>query len=179
MTEELIKQKINKKVMKYMEMAKLLFPQYTFPYPKIIFKTKSKCAGIIKHIQTKDTDNFIIDFNLQMAKLNGDKFIKITPAHEIAHLISAIIFGKEGRGHSKYWKEIMKLLIPDEKVKRCHNYIIPPSKKHKRKFIYHCDCRDILFGSIRHNRAMNKGYVYTCTYCGGIIRRGRSNELHK
>jgi predicted SprT family Zn-dependent metalloprotease len=51
-----------------------------------------------------------IELNMSVLIRLGEKFIKETPAHEVAHLAAVKVFGHERDGHGSNWKYICSLL---------------------------------------------------------------------
>lgn len=99
--------------------------------------------------------------------LNPEKFITDTPAHEAAHLIAVEMFGKEGVGHGRPWKMIMRLIGRDDA--RCHNMAVPQ----KNRFTYRATCGTVVKIGPGQHRKIQRGVVYTVRRTKGrILREG-------
>src|SRR5690606_24560848 len=86
----------------------------TFPRPQVQFTVKGRVAGKANFSKN------IIDFNYAILSKHGDAFIDRTPAHEVAHFISYLIYGNKGAGHGPFWKSVMRRL--GMRPERCHTY---------------------------------------------------------
>ena len=63
-----------------------------------------------------------------MLQLNPETFVKETPGHEAAHIIAMELFGFEGTGHGRKWKEVMRVIGQQAKV--YHNMATIPTAKY-------------------------------------------------
>jgi SprT protein len=135
-----------------------------FIRPQINFDLRGNVAGQAFRSKNK------IKLNLEMAMLNGEKFVLRTPAHEAAHLIVHYVYGLSIRPHGNEWKQTMTLFgISPE---RCHNYIVPNT------FVYVCNCK-IRCISKKQYKNMNLSNInYICTYCNTQIKIMQDNHLH-
>jgi len=108
-----------------------------------------RMAGKIKPVKIK--------LSLPLLMLNGEEFIKDTPGHEAAHLISVEMFGEAGTGHGYCWQQVMHVI--GQQAKRCHKLQTAVDRVEVR-----CSCRThrVTKGIARKILA---GYAYTCKSC--------------
>ena len=140
------------------------------PTPKVEFKTKGKAAGYFKVRK----EGHWVDYNLDIAEANQEKFMGRTVPHELAHYIRWYRNGKKhdklsnGKNdiHGTKWKAVMAELGATD-ISRCHDYKV---KSALTTFEYFCSCKDWVFTSIRHNRSVKHDHkYYTCPTCKGNI----------
>jgi predicted SprT family Zn-dependent metalloprotease len=110
---------------------------------------------------TKKGKGLEIRLSAKLLASEGDAFVKRTPGHEAAHIISIELFGTEGRGHGARWKEVMKVIGIE--AKRCHSYTVP-----KRKTFTYCPVRGVVkeLTLVRHNK-LQRGVVRSYTWKDG------------
>lgn len=114
-----------------------------------------------------------IRLSAKLLASEGSKFIKRTPGHEAAHIITYELFGNVS-GHGKEWQSVMSVIGIDPK--RYHSYTTPKG----RRFQY----RDNLgalqeLTIIRHNK-LQRGKVrwYEWSKTGGrVSKTGFIKEL--
>jgi predicted SprT family Zn-dependent metalloprotease len=140
-------------------------------FPEIKFTKRGRSAGTCSCVRTGANSHFtnttcVINFNLPMAKENGQKFIDRTPLHEVAHYINFFIF--EGRGHSRSWANIMQRLGAID-CSRCHDYKIVDRNIYV-KYPYKCSCETLhQLTAIRHNRTQRNKATYVCRRCNSDL----------
>lgn len=106
-----------------------------FDIPILTFRTKSRNAGV------SDYSNYWIDINPILLNENPDFVINDTVPHEMAHLISYLVYGNKAKGHGYYWKYVAQLLGVD--TERQHDLdvsTINQVRKPRRTFLYKCKC---------------------------------------
>jgi SprT protein len=99
----------------------------SFAMPEIRYDVKGRVAGYAYYKQYR------VDFNAGLLLENIDDFIEQTCAHEVAHLITDVVYPEahtrsraaySTRGkrqpHGPQWQEVMRVLGVEPK--RCHNY---------------------------------------------------------
>ena len=138
----------------------------SFERPSVIYDLKGHTAGIAK-IQ----DN-TIRLNTELLYSHHDDMIHRTVPHEVAHIVQYVLY-PQSKSHGGEWEYIMHILgLPAD---RTHSYKTTASRKHKRPFIYLCNCGDHPVTIVLHRR-MQKGRVYHCRKCGGKLRFLREEE---
>lgn len=111
-------------------------------------------------------------FNSQLLHGNPEAFLNRTVAHEIAHHIAWRIF--KDRGHGKYWKAVMRSLGCEPT--RCHSYDVSNVPgRHKRPFIYACQCGEHKLTSRLH-KGMEAGDRRKCRKCKTLIHFVREED---
>lgn len=121
---------------------------------------------------------YLIRINTQLLHDNWEEMLNVTVPHEVAHCVVSQLWGNTTtkgfrvRGHGPQWQYIMNLLgLP---AKRCHSMDTTKVRNHKRNYRYACGglfCKPHNLTLTRHNKIQKKGAEYTCTTCGGRIRR--------
>lgn len=145
-----------KKVSETMDKARQIF-NVSLEIPEILFDLHGKTAGYV--LYSKNT----IRFNLDILKYNTEAFLKRTPVHEVAHLVSYAVYGRIGTGHGKVWKAVVASLggIPE----RCHSYDV--SKVVGIGYKYNCSkCgKEYFLSKICHNKFLRGQRFYMCPVC--------------
>jgi SprT protein len=119
--------------------------------PKVKFNLKGKCAG-----QCCFSGTFTLRFNLKLLKENEEDYLKFTVPHEVAHMITYMVYGKV-RPHGKEWKNVMYALGVRH-PQRCHHYDLGEPWKYK------CDCQ-VHYLSNRQHEIARSGRSYVCNLC--------------
>ena len=90
-------------------------------------------------------------------ELNEEKDVEDTILHEIAHALSWVRYGREGKGHGRLWKKVCveSVAIPQ----RLHQGVIEYPNNH-HKYVDTCGC-DITYK--RHR--IRKFAKYRCPKC--------------
>ena len=131
--------------------AERKWPDKNFHIPIIKYDINGRMSGQIIYTQPINT----IRLNYNVMKANWGKFDQ-TIIHEIAHLITRIVFGPYAQGHGREWKYVMRFL--DVTPQRCSNYELPEETKQNR-IPYQCSkCKEIIYVSkLIHKRISNEG----------------------
>ena len=109
-----------------------------------------------------------IRYNLQMAALQPEQFLRETVPHEAAHLLTWLLHGRRARPHGPQWQAVMHFLGVDS-PRRCHDFRLEGPLRRQRRWPYRCDCRTHQLSTTRHKRAQG-GTRYQCAACGGMLR---------
>lgn len=114
-----------------------------------------------------------IRYNKQLFEENKDKFSKRTVPHEVAHVVANQLAGGRIKPHGPWWKNVMRSFGCEES--RCHSYDVSNVKQKRssvaRQYSYSCNCRTMMFTSIRHKRSQEYGGgFYRCNHCGTSMK---------
>lgn len=90
-------------------------------------------------------------------ELNTEDDVEDTILHEIAHALSWIRYGREGKGHGKLWKKICREI--GATPKRLHKGILKYPDNHY-KYVDTCAC-----GTTYKRHRISKGRKYRCPKC--------------
>jgi SprT protein len=135
------------------------------PVVEIRFDLRGKSAGMASH---GAAEGMRIRYNRVLLEENGEDFLRRTVPHEVAHLITRLVFGPRCRPHGEEWRRVMRFFGAD--TSRCHGYDTSRARARTlREYPYVCGCRDHSLTSIRHNRA-RRGQRYLCRACGGALK---------
>lgn len=162
-----IKTQIENKVLECFQKVNSHSPLNPLRMPTISFTLKGRKAG------TANWKKWEVNFNLEIAELNGDDFLNRTIPHEIAHLADYQFYG--GWGHKRTWKMIMRQIFNLEPT-RCHQFDMPEGslRKYTRKiFVYTCVCpgsRRLHPVSTRKHNLIQKGSKWKCRRCQNILQ---------
>lgn len=136
------------------------------PQVEIRFDLRGQSAGMASH---GAASGLVIRYNPLLLRENGEDFLRRTVPHEVAHLITRLVFGLRCRPHGEEWREVMAFFGADPS--RCHNYDTSRARTRTlTQYPYACGCRDHALSSIRHNRA-RRGQRYLCRSCGGVLKQ--------
>jgi SprT protein len=137
--------------------------------PKIIYDLKGTTAG------TANYQTWTIRLNPVLLADNGDTFINDTPIHELAHLVTYLvypsslmpIYGKR-RVHGPEWQSVMRVL--GATPTRCHQMDTSGVKrKNVSKFTYTCKCGTSHQISAKVHNNIVRGARYICRKCRTAI----------
>jgi len=92
---------------------------------------------------------------------NTEEFLGRTPGHEAAHIIAIHLFGKDGLGHGRRWKEVMAVI--GNKAERCHSMALPAAIK--PVYLLKCGCTTHKVGKTVYDRAYFGRTRYSCKKC--------------
>ena len=168
-------QKIIEAVEKYMNIAKKHFHDKTLHAPVIQYSKRGTTAGTATYSSNS------VNFNMGIYNENVETFLSTTVPHEVAHLISYQVFGRDGTGHGRNWKFIMEHVF-GVAAKRCHSYNVAHHKTRKvrRDWVYQCKCRTHNLSTIKHNKFQEGRSSYRCIHCRStLIFIGDSEYLNK
>lgn len=107
-------EEVNKKVAWCYEKANAFFKR-EFPTCKVQYGVTGTYAGWANY--TKNLVKLNSEFLLRQFR----DMIDDTVPHEIAHLITRQVFGKNVKSHGKEWRTVMMAVFGIE-AKRCHSY---------------------------------------------------------
>jgi SprT protein len=137
----------------------LIMVSREFEIPEIKFDLKGACAGICYMKGNKCT----LQFNLKLLEENQKDFLRFIVPHEVAHYVTASLFGKVAP-HGKEWRTVMHL-FGIEHPSRCHSF----SLKNIYPWIYKCQCREYDISQKRHSLIINGKRTYSCRDCGDSL----------
>lgn len=122
------------------------------------FDLRGRAAGMALFVPMQ------IRYNLVIASLDLEVFLKATVPHEVAHLAAYGLYGGKVRPHGVEWQAICRDLGGDGR--RCHQYDVPPVRQ-VRRFLYACACQTVNLSIIRVNRMGRRRVRYFCKRCNG------------
>ena len=113
----------------------------------------------------------ILRWNVSIYTPNKDVYLTRTVPHEVAHLVSYALYGRDGHGHGKYWQNIMIKVFGLE-PSRCHSYKegVKKSRVIERDWVYVCDCREHKVSTVKHNKMLRGKAQYHCIHCNVDLR---------
>lgn len=110
-----------------------------------------------------------IELNLRVLEKHPEELAP-TFAHEFAHLVAPLIYGRRGLGHQIGWRKVMELFgYPPE---RTHDLEIADLRRRHRVVAYaECACPDFLHEvKVLRYRKMQRGRRYICLKCRSQLR---------
>ena len=125
------------------------------------FDLRGRAAGMALYVPMQ------IRYNLVIASLDLEAFLKATVPHEVAHLATYGLYGGKVRPHGGEWQAICRDLGGDGR--RCHQYDVP-SVRQVRRFLYACGCQTVNLSIVRVNRMRNRHVRYFCKRCNGTFQ---------
>jgi len=93
-------------------------------------------------------------------ELNEEEDVEDTILHEIAHALTFLTYGREGKGHGVLWKRMCRKI--GAKPNTTHQGVIEYPKNHYK---YSSTCCGHTWGKHR----MSKGRRYICPKCNRIL----------
>ena len=134
------------------------------PEVRISFSQRGRSAGQMR-IDAKGHPE--IRYNLGMATLQSEEFLREVVPHEVAHLVTWLQYGDRARPHGAEWQSVMRY-FGIETPRRCHDFKMDESIRQQRRWAYRCNCREHTLSTTRHNRAQ-RGTRYHCAACGAQL----------
>ncbi len=160
LTPEQIKQLEDKVLETYLK-AESIFSR-AFPLASVSFKDMGRTAGRARYIDNS------IKYSPTLYKENESVFIARTVPHEIAHLITHLVFPHAKQAHGPEWRSVMqKLGVTDNS--RCHSYDTSSTKRSRDRFVYRCDCEISHWITAHKHKKMQIGIKFTCRKCKKTI----------
>jgi SprT protein len=160
-----MKTKIENRVLDLLVMTSELAPSGEFEIPKIRFDLKGRPAGACCMMGNK----CILRFNLKLLEENQENFLQFTVPHEVAHYITAILYGKV-KPHGEQWQNVMHF-FGIEHPRRCHSFNIEDTYP----WIYKCQCQEHFVSQRQHSSVIKGKRTYICKDCGKVIEFVRKN----
>jgi SprT protein len=151
--------KIIELVQKYSKKVQQKYPE--FKEPKVEFFNTTKCAGKAYYLSHK------VSFNTVLAKDNPDEF-ENTISHEIAHLVTKMIYPNAKQHHGPEFKKVHQWLGGTGST--YHQYDTSGVKVRKVKtYTYVCMCQKHKVSAKLHS-LVKQGNMYKCASCGQCIK---------
>lgn len=151
-----------------------LFPEHKLP--------KSHCSLIRGNPRMRTTLGraFMYKFEIELNSrlLLGDReALEKTFAHELAHLVSAELYGRKGHGHGKAWASVMRRM--GQAPERLAKVSVPNklARPHKIRAVIDCACKTTHFFKTRTFRKLERGVRYRCGTCGKTMGLGPNDEV--
>ena len=129
--------------------------QKKFVRPTVKFDLRGNRSGVAYFHKN------LIRLNVNVLLDYKEDFIKRTPGHEVAHLVSRNVYGAMIRSHGPEWQIAMHVI--GQPAERCHSFVV------KTENIYHCKCEQVHYLSTRmHNQIMRGEIKATCKNCQSV-----------
>ncbi len=132
--------------------------------PEVLFNLKGLVAGIAV-VPRQPGSMCKVRINVDLLRRYPQEMIDNTVPHEVAHIVSARLYGH--LGHGPAWRSVMAAF--DKPATRCHQMQAQPARRHK-KHRYACVCREHLVGP-QINARIRKGTVYHCRRCAQPLQQ--------
>jgi SprT protein len=134
--------------------------------PKILFTKKGRAAGTASWNYL--TGEASININPILLNENVEYVVNQTVPHEVAHIVTFMIWGREATAHGYHWKSVMNLF--GKRAERCHQLNTETAKQMRVRNVYSCKCqrcqKEFVVSAIIKGR-MERGIPYTHRACGG------------
>lgn len=126
------REQIKDKVIEIWGNAVLKFPKIkSIPIPTVQFFSKSSVAGKAFY------EEFYVSFNEILALENSEEF-STTIAHELAHLITYVVYPNFKQHHGPEFKSVMEKLGYDYRTYHTYNTSSVSTKRVKTRYEYVC-----------------------------------------
>ena len=141
----------------------------TFVLPAISYRDMGRTAGKAFYYENR------IVFSPTLYTENVETFLNRTVPHEIAHLITHVLYPHATMHHGDEWRSVMlKLEVKD--IGRCHKYNTASTARTMKRYVYSCNCPGKTFklSATLHNRIQGgeKRYCLRCktlTFTGNFV----------
>lgn len=111
------------------KLAQELFPEFTLNYKDVpvVFFPKGSTAGRARWKKIGGVRYFNLEFNVAAIDLHWEDTYLDTIPHEVAHIVTRFIHGRDVSSHGPEWKRIARRLGCNGE--RCHSLNLPRAKK--------------------------------------------------
>jgi SprT protein len=145
--------------------ARRLYPVLVdmgLPLPLVTFDVRGTTAGKAYYRAHR------VAFNLKLAEHVGLEAFQQTITHEVAHLVTALVYGKQ-QPHGWHWARVMEAL--GARPERCHSYDVSTVRvrRNTRTCKATCGCREHDVTPAMHAKLV-AGVRYRCGLCKGPVR---------
>lgn len=147
------------KVAFYINKAKEIFPNHQINMPEVTFDvSRVKVAGTAYGIRK-------VSFNVNY--FTQEDFWKTTIGHEVAHIVTKIVYPHAKQAHGPEFRHVMNLFGLDG---RTYHSMVVNTYLAKYKYEYSCGCGKIFnLSSCIHKKVQN-GQNRICKSCKGRIK---------
>lgn len=165
-----IRQRVNQKIEQCIEVAKNAYRLSEVRFPKVGYRLTGTSAGRAHYITWE------VEFNAALLTENVDEFIETTVPHEIAHLITDLVYpeahsrayGKKRSPHGAEWRSVMRTLGVAN-PQRCHTFDVASVSNRKPRTEYLCvACGKQYMLSAKMIGMIMGGSVRRCK-CGQVV----------
>ena len=156
-----LKNRVEEKMLECISKAEESFGR-DFPMIPVRYDLKGRCAG---QFCTRYGSSYL-RVNTVLLTENVEHYIAQTIPHEVAHYINRVT-SPFASAHGNEWKNIMTRIM-GVRADRCHSYDTSNARqgsKTTKRFTYKCGCKTHELSTVRHNRIVRRGTVYTCKKC--------------
>jgi SprT protein len=108
-----------------------------------------------------------VEFSSQLLIENSESFLKSTVPHEVAHIITKILYPRSKQNHGPEWKNVMMMLGAEPKT--YHSYDISSCVKEVVTYRYSCRCGEFHHLTKRRHNNAQAGSEYLCKKTGSRI----------
>lgn len=151
--------KVIEKVAFYVTKAKEIFPNHQINMPDVTFDVSSvKVAGTAYGIRK-------ISFNVNY--FTQEDFWKTTIGHEVAHIVTKIVYPYAKQAHGPEFRHVMRLFGLNG---RTYHSMVVNSYLEKYKYKYTCNCSQIFNLSSCIHKKVQSGQNRICKRCKGRIK---------
>lgn len=140
--------------------------------PSLGFGLKGKTAG------TANPNENHIELNPVLLAENIGAVLNETLPHELAHLITARLYGEEASPHGHQWQRIMRDVLGVE-PSRCHTLDVGRARTGDEAYLYNCGCpaKEHQLSVRCHAVAQKPGKAYFCKKCRAPLTFAKSVDL--
>lgn len=140
-----------------------IFSDFQTPSVRFDIKPSSKVAGIARFKE------YVVDFNIQIAQMNGDAFKK-TVEHELAHLMTYHVYKDTlKQQHGPEFRNMCKLLNNDGST-FTKGYVMPVSSNRQvTRHEYTCNCGSHYLTPATHRKLQTTSQQMKCRHCNTMI----------
>jgi SprT protein len=142
---------------------------HAYPAINVSFKVRGTTAGKARHNPRTNTTE--VDFNRVLMRENFAEFMARTVPHEVAHIVTGLLYRGMASAHGPEWRRMCRLLGMRD-VTRCHSYDVSSVRRTVKKYATTCACPGVthMIGPKRRARLMRNPTAYHCIKCKQYIK---------
>lgn len=146
--------------------------QKTLPSINIEYKLRGKSRLGSAKLDSKN-GCATINVHLEAYGKLGELYLKEVFAHEFAHIVTFLLYGR-CKPHGSRFCFVCKELFPQDfplvaRASRALDVELASAREVKR-YAYKCDCSTHMLSSFRHNKIVKKMAIYRCKKCNSELR---------
>jgi len=138
----------------------------------VYFRTNMKGIAGLAYC---NPEKFKIELSTQLFLKNTQSFLEDTIPHEVAHILTEILFPDAKQGHGPEWKSIMKKLgvVPN----RHHTYDVSSCFKNNHRYVCSCE-RVFSLSNLKHKKINSGKSSYSCPSCMSVLMYFPINDTY-
>jgi SprT protein len=133
-----------------------------FDMPRVSYAVRGRAAG------KASFGEWEVMFNATLLQENAQEMVKDVVIHEVAHLVTRAMHGREVASHGEEWKLVMKSLGAEPN--RTHSFDVANAAVGRLVFKWACVCKQTVFSEAKHSKLIGGKASVRCRKCKQTLR---------